>query len=82
LNHKSIVLTGAAMQRIGIIFLLFLYLGLAFSGCTTREWYEGMQEQQRQDCYKYENRDEIQKCLDRVNSESYDRYQRERNASE
>jgi hypothetical protein len=50
---------------------------LLFSqGCTYRAWYEGFQEQQRQECYKNRGRDETQKCLDRANSITYDEYEK------
>jgi len=62
--------------------LLALCLWLFAIGCTSRAWYEGMRERQRQDCYKYQSRDEIQRCLDRVNTMSYDEYKREREKSD
>lgn len=47
-------------------------------GCTYRGWYEGLQERERQECYKYIGHDETAKCLDEVNSVKYDQYQQDR----
>jgi hypothetical protein len=58
--------------------LLLLCLGVSSQGCTHRAWYEGFQEQQRQQCYKTQNQADIQKCLDRVNSTTYDEYMKSR----
>jgi len=55
--------------------MLVLLLAVFFSqGCTYRAWYEGFQERQRLECNENRGRDEIQKCLDRVNSTTYDEY--------
>jgi len=53
----------------------------AIQGCTYRAWYEGFQEQQRRDCYKHASQSEIQECLDRVNSITYDKYKKTREDS-
>ncbi len=70
------------MNRKQMAVFLAAGLSLALTGCTTRAWYDGLQERQRQDCYRYESRDEVQRCLDSVNSVSYDEYKREREKSE
>jgi hypothetical protein len=54
---------------------------LACQGCTYRAWYEGMQERQRQECYKIPSQSETQKCLERVNSITYDDYKNRREGS-
>lgn len=55
---------------------------LLFSqGCTYRAWYEGFQEQQRQECYRNRSRGEIQTCLDGVNRKTYDEYEKGRENS-
>jgi hypothetical protein len=56
--------------------LLFITVGLCLiaQGCTRRAWYEGLQNRERQECYKGPSEGEIQKCLERVNSTSYDEY--------
>lgn len=51
---------------------------LMSQGCTYRGWYEGLQERQRQDCYKYATEAEIQACLDRVDEKTYDQYEKQR----
>ena len=56
--------------------LAALCLLLAGQACTYRAWYEGFQERERQACYRSPSRDDIQKCLDRVNSVTYDDYRR------
>jgi hypothetical protein len=62
-----------------------LLAGLAvatlLAGCTTRNWYEGMQESQRQQCrQRYPSASDQQDCIDRINSKGYEQYQREREA--
>jgi hypothetical protein len=60
-----------------IVFLPTLaVLVLAGSGCSYRAWYQGFQDRQRQDCYHLGGQHEIQDCLDRVDSMTYDDYQR------
>jgi hypothetical protein len=58
--------------------LLALWVCPALSGCTHRAWYEGLQERQREECYRSANQADVQKCLDRVNAETYDDYRKER----
>ncbi len=50
-------------------------------GCTSRAWYEGFKEQQRQECYRNLSQSELQKCLDNANSTTYDDYTRSRKDS-
>ena len=57
-----------------IIFLLTSSLYLTSQGCTYRTWYEGLQNRERQECYNSQSQGEAQKCLDRVNSTTYDQY--------
>ena len=47
---------------------------LASQGCTYRAWYEGLQQKQRQECYENTSQSEVQKCLDSVNSTTYEQY--------
>ena len=63
--------------------LLLLAAGTCWGsqGCTYRAWYEGLKERQRQECYQSPNQSEIQKCLESVNSATYDEYMRGRNDS-
>ena len=65
-------------------FLVFLLVACVFfssQGCTYRAWYEGFQEQQRQNCYKYSSQSEIQRCLDKANNMTYEQYKMTREAS-
>jgi hypothetical protein len=64
-----------------VVLLLAVCFCLFSQGCTYRAWYEGFQEGQRQECYKNRGRDETQKCLDRVNSTTYDEYEKSRENS-
>ena len=66
-----------------MIALLLLAAGvcLVSQGCTYRAWYEGLQERQRQECYQSPSQSEIQKCLESVNSITYDQYKRGRKDS-
>jgi hypothetical protein len=54
---------------------------LGSQGCTYRAWYEGLKERQRQECYRNTGQSEVQKCLDSVNSTTYDEYMRSRKDS-
>ncbi|RPH82712.1 MAG: hypothetical protein EHM75_12835 [Desulfobacteraceae bacterium] len=60
--------------------LLLLAAGACWGsqGCTCRAWYEGLKERQRQECYQNPGQSEVQKCLDSVNSTTYDEYMRSR----
>jgi hypothetical protein len=64
--------------------LLLLAAGafLGIQGCTNRAWYEGFKERQRQECYQSPSPSEVQKCLDSVNSSTYDEYMRSRKNSQ
>ena len=55
----------AVVSLISIIFL---------TGCTTQSWYEGFQMQQRNQCSRYPQQYEVQRCLERVNGLTYDQY--------
>ncbi len=63
--------------------LLLLAAGtcLGSHGCTYRAWYEGLKERQRQECYRTPSQSEIRKCLDSVDSITYDEYMRSRKDS-
>jgi hypothetical protein len=65
------------------ITLLLLAAGVCWGsqGCTYRAWYEGLKERQRQECYQSPSPSEVQKCLDSVNSITYDEYMRSRKDS-
>jgi len=67
----------------GRIFALILAVSycLFSQGCTYRAWYEGLQERQRLECNENIGQSEIQKCLDRVNSTTYDEYVKSRSAT-
>lgn len=58
--------------------MLMMCLFLCCHGCTYQAWYEGFQAQQRQNCYQYKSQSEIQSCLDKVNSMTYEEYKKER----
>jgi hypothetical protein len=61
-----------------LAFLLATGLCLAIQGCTKRAWYEGLQQAQRQECYKNQSESDVQKCLDNSNSTTYDQYIQDR----
>lgn len=69
------------MSRRIHFFLLFGLIFFTVQGCTTRAWYGGFQENQRRDCYRYANENEIRRCLEQVENMTYDRYQAEREAA-
>jgi hypothetical protein len=56
---------------------ILLFVGsvsVARHGCTYRAWHAGLREQQQQDCYKKASQDVMYKCLDRINSMTYEQY--------
>jgi hypothetical protein len=55
-----------------------LCLGLVCQGCSYQGWYSGLQEQQRQECYKFMSQSDTQRCLDKVNSTTYNQYKVQR----
>ncbi len=58
---------------------LFITAGcLVTHGCTYRAWHAGLQERQRQECYKMASPNAMRDCLDKVNGMSYDQYQKAR----
>jgi hypothetical protein len=74
------------LKRIAMTKKMFLLLMSAWGcllspGCTYRAWYAGLQERQRQECYQNLSQSEVQKCLDSVNSTTYDEYLRTRQGS-
>lgn len=64
-----------------VVLILAVCSCLVSQGCTYRAWYEGLQERQRMECNENRGQSEIQKCLDRVNSTTYDEYVKGREAS-
>lgn len=70
------------MRRGMLITLLIACFGLTSPGCTYRAWYEGLQKQQREDCYKLPTPEERQKCLDDVNAMTYENYTKARRDSQ
>jgi len=76
LLHKRNRGYGAALKT-GILAALMLVC-LCAQGCSRRAWYEGLQETQRRDCYKLPNHAEIQDCLERVDTGTYEQYQKDR----
>ena len=51
---------------------------LLAQGCSYLAWYQGLQEQQRQECYKNYSQQDVQICIDKVNSMTYDDYRKRR----
>jgi hypothetical protein len=64
-----------------VVLLLAAGICLAGQGCTARAWYEGLQERQRQECYRERSRDEMRQCLERADRLTYDEYVRGRKDS-
>lgn len=69
----------AGKTVIGLMAATLIFCG---PGCTYRAWYEGLQERQRQECYNNPSQSEIQKCLESVNSTTYDEYRRKQKESQ
>ena len=50
---------------------------IASAGCSTNAWYEGMKFSAQNDCRRRPP-GEVESCLSRVNSMTYDEYERKR----
>jgi len=68
-------------KKVGIL-LLGVCFCMVLQSCTRRAWYEGLKEQQCRECYKYQNSEEIRRCLERVNQVPYDEYEKVREESD
>ena len=60
-------------RRIVLVVAVALFL-LGGQGCTYQAWYAGLQERQRQECYKLAGSSDTSRCLDEVQGRSYDTY--------
>jgi hypothetical protein len=58
--------------------LLIASACFACQSCTSRTWFDGFKETQKQKCSKSESRSEMQECYDQVNEMSYDQYKKDR----
>ena len=47
-------------------------------GCSSRAWYEGFQQTQREQCYRHSSQSQVDRCLEDVNKATYDDYKRKR----
>ena len=70
----AVIAKGVSMFKKTLILLLGSYVYCACQGCTYNVWYKGFQDQQRQECYEQMGEDEIQRCLDQVNTMTYEQY--------
>lgn len=70
------------MKNAMIVILSITCLCLAAQGCTCQGWYEGFRMQQREECYKQPTPEEVRRCLDTVDSMSYEQYTKARQDSE
>jgi hypothetical protein len=57
---------------------LAVVAALAFSGCSTRNWFEGTRESARQQCQATPDASAGQECVERINRGSYEQYEKER----
>lgn len=69
------------MTKKSISLLVFALVFSSLSGCSSRAWYEGFREVERQHCYEIESPSERQECLDKLTETSYDQYEKEREES-
>ncbi len=61
--------------------MLFISIILVIQGCTYKAWYEGLREQQRQECHKHISDDAVQRCLDNIENITYEQYMKSREIS-
>ena len=55
---------------------------IALSACSARPWFEGMKEGARQQCRQTPDATSAQDCVDHVNRQRYEQYERERPRSD
>jgi len=58
---------------------LLLFTALSISGCSTKAWYEGMRFSAQNNCRR-QAPGEIESCLARVNTMTYEAYEQGRSA--
>jgi hypothetical protein len=78
LLHKAEdqAMQGAQLNR--VIKGIFGAAALSLLGaCSTEAWYEGMKARARNECYQ-RSPGEQQNCLEKVNKQTYDQYEKER----
>lgn len=54
-----------------------LLLSVLLTGCSTQAWYQGIQQSAAMDCNR-QPADARERCLARINKESYDDYRKAR----
>lgn len=75
--YNVIVSIGQAKSSHKVQLLAGIVL-LLLQGCSAQAWYEGFRERERSRCYEQITTDEIEACLEQVETISYDRYRRSR----
>ena len=69
------------MVKISLFLTLFISIIFVIQGCTYQAWYEGMRENQRNECYKHISDDAVQRCLDNIENITYEQYMKSREIS-
>jgi hypothetical protein len=64
-------------MKTGTLLLPLALAVIAIVGCSTKAWYEGMKIRAQNDCRRLPP-GEVESCLARVNTMTYDEYERKR----
>ena len=68
--------------KITFALLVFVSGCATLPGCTSRAWYEGLRNIERQNCHRMASTTERLECLEREDDMSYERYRKEREAAQ
>lgn len=66
------------MVKISLLPALVISVYFMIQGCTYQAWFEGLREQQRQECHKHISDDVVQRCLENVGNMTYEEYLKSR----
>jgi hypothetical protein len=71
-DFLKVFMTTRTWLKVFVAVLFFLGL----QACPYKAWYEGFQENQGRECYNHREPNGIQKCIDDMNSITYEIYKR------
>ena len=69
------------MVKISLFLILVTSFSFVIQGCTYQAWYEGLRENQRNECHKHISDDAVQRCLDNIENITYEQYMKSREIS-
>jgi hypothetical protein len=60
-----------------LMLILFIVLSVTMTACTNKAWYEGVKEGAKNNC-RSQPPGEVESCLERLNTKTYEEYEKER----